>query len=78
MNIWIVRQSSSWHIYDFHGNFLGMDNWMCNCKGYASILGIPWKRISDRSSLEELLSFFIITGIMYSYEYEDPGETNMY
>lgn len=67
MNIWIVYSPSGWHVYDFVGKFLGIHSFMCDSKGHAMRLGVPYRIISDRSWFCDLSAYYLATGSKYEY-----------
>ena len=70
MHLWFIKSKLGWIVRDYIGKIIAVETMMCNCKAHAIRLNTDWKRISDRSTSEELRTFKQITGIQY-HEPED-------
>ena len=66
MNIWIIKSNTGWIVRKYNGDFIAYENFMCNCKCHAMRLHLKWKRISNRSSFQEIKQYKDSTGLKYA------------
>mgnify|MGYP006883063435 CR=1 FL=1 len=78
-NLWVVKTASGWQIFFYNGEFIAYESMMCNCKCRSMVLGIPIKRISNRSSEEEIEEYESATNrVYYDERHEKPEDGNYY